>query len=168
MRNNRLGWEDYNMLLAVAASLRSPDPNTQVGAYICTTMNRPLSNGYNGLPRGIEPDSISWAREHEDPLQTKYPFIAHAEKNAILNSTTSVTGAKLYVTLHPCHGCAIDVIQSGITEVIYLNNPYKDQWQTRAADRMLREAGIKVRQHTWDLRLMTINVQDLIVKIFGG
>ena len=168
MRTDRLDWEDYNMLLACVASLRSPDPNTQVGAYICTRENKPLSNGYNGVPRGIDPHDIPWARENEDPLLTKYPFIAHAEKNAILNSTSSVAGARLFVTMHPCNGCAIDIIQSGITEVIYLNNPYQDQWQTKAANIMLHEAGVKVRKHAWDTNLMARNVQELINKLFGG
>ena len=57
MRTDRLDWDDYNMWLACTAAMRSPDPNTQVGAYICTMENKPLSNGYNGTPRNIDPNS---------------------------------------------------------------------------------------------------------------
>jgi dCMP deaminase len=164
MREGRIDWDDYNMLLAVTASLRSPDPNTQVGAYICTRDNKPLSLGYNGTPRGIDPASIPWAREHADPLQTKYPWIAHAEKNAILNAATLVRGAKLYVTLHPCNSCAIDLIQAGISEVAYLHNPYRDQWQTIASVKMLEAAGVKVYQHIWHVNIDK-NMKELLAKL---
>jgi dCMP deaminase len=136
------------MIQALIASMRSPDPNTQVGAYICSEYNRPLGLGYNGLPRGIEPDSIDWAREGE-PQFTKYPYIVHAEKNAIFNSNSSLKGSKLYVTLHPCNNCALDIIQAGISEVLYLANPYKDLWQTECAKWMLSETKIKVGQFQW-------------------
>jgi dCMP deaminase len=149
------------MMLACTAALRSPDPNTQVGAYICNTANKPISSGYNGTPRGIDPETIPWEREG-DPLKTKYPFVAHAEKNAILNATTSVAGGKLYVTMYPCNGCAIDIIQAGISEIIFLTNPYKDLWQTKAAAWMLEQAGVQVRQHKWDRLLIKQNLERFL------
>ena len=83
-----------------------PDPSTQVGACIVDDSKRIVGIGYNGLPRGVPDDAISWAREAESPLDTKYPFVAHAEMNAILNkNSASVTGATIYVALFPCNEC---------------------------------------------------------------
>ena len=158
MKHDRRCWNDYNMLLACVAALRSPDPNTQVGAYICDVHNRPISNGYNGTPRGIDPEDIPWDRKNEDPLKTKYPYIAHAEKNAILNSISPVTGANLFVTMYPCSGCAIDIIQAGIVSVTYLNNPYATEWQTQAAAWMFKKANIYVHQHEW----VSSRVKDIL------
>ena len=53
-------------------------------------------------------------------LDTKYAYVFHAEANAILNATTNVKNASIYVTLFPCNECAKLIIQSGIKEVIYL------------------------------------------------
>jgi len=140
------------MLLALVTSQRSPDPSTQVGAYICDTMNRNLSTGYNSVPRGIDPESISWERQAEDEFDTKYPFIVHAERNAVLNAYGSVHGAKLYVTIRPCHDCAKTIIQAGISEVIWLGDPKLDVWSrsVEEGDKLLRVAGVKVRRHEWE------------------
>ena len=149
MNKDRLCWNDYNMLQALTIASRSPDPNTQVGSYICTQGNKPVASGYNGLPRGMAPQSIPWARQAHDPLDTKYPYIAHAEKNAISNATGPLEGAKLFVTLHPCNTCAIDIAQAGITDIWYLENPYEDLWQTKAAVRILTSADIRVKRFRW-------------------
>lgn len=52
--------------------------------------------GYNGFPRGCSDSKLPWAKSSEDgdPLQTKYPYVCHAEMNAILNKNgASVAGA---------------------------------------------------------------------------
>jgi len=149
-RKERLNWQDYHMLQALVAAQRSPDPNTQVGACIVDIKNRTLGLGYNGFPRGISTSQFPWEREGKDPLKTKYPFVVHAEKNAIYNANSSVAGGTLYVTMYPCNECAKDIIQAGIKEVRYLTNPYKDEWFTRAADRMFQNLDIITIQHKWD------------------
>lgn len=130
------------MLLAKVTAMRSQDPNTQVGACIISQENRVLGLGYNGPPRGVE--DIPWERENADPLLTKYPYIVHAEVNAILNANSSVNNGIVYVTLYPCCECTKFMIQSGIKKVVYLANPYKDQWQTKASAHMLDAVGIEV------------------------
>jgi dCMP deaminase len=144
------------MLLALVASQRSPDPSTQVGAYICNTLNRNVSTGYNGTPRGIDPETIPWARHAKSEWETKYPYIVHAERNAILNAEGPVQGAKLYVTIRPCHECAKEIIQAGIGEVICLGDPNPDVWLETAkfASELLIQAGIRVRMHQWDQQRM--------------
>lgn len=150
MREDRLNWNDYHMLLALVAAQRSPDPNTQVGACIVDKSNRILGLGYNGFPRGISTQQFPWNREGP-PLETKYPYVVHAEKNAIYNANKSVIGSKLYVTHFPCNECAKDIIQAGIKEIHYLSNPYKDEWSTKASDKMFQVLDIVTIQHQWDI-----------------
>ena len=132
------------MGVALLAAKRSKDPSTQVGACIVDEHNIIISTGYNGLPIGCSDDEYSWAREGED---TKYQYVVHAELNTILNATgKSLRGAKLYVSLFPCNECAKAIIQSGITEVIYLSDKYAHTQSTRTSRRMLASAGVSTRQ----------------------
>ena len=145
-RKDYISWDEYFMGVAILSGMRSKDPNSQVGCCIVSQDNKILSMGYNGFPTGCSDDTFPWEREGE-PLDTKYLYVAHSELNAILNySGGSLAGAKLYVSLFPCNECAKAIIQSGITEVIYLSNKYKDTPETRASKRMLEAAGVKLTQ----------------------
>ena len=62
-RNDYISWDEYFMGVAKLASLRSKDPNSQVGACIVGQDNKILSLGYNGFPRGCSDDEFPWARE---------------------------------------------------------------------------------------------------------
>ncbi|MDO4459175.1 MAG: dCMP deaminase family protein [Clostridia bacterium] len=144
-RENYISWDDYFMAVAILSSMRSKDPNTQVGACIVGSDNIIISMGYNGFPKGCSDDEFPWAREGDD---TKYPFVVHAELNAILNANgKSLRGAKLYVDLFPCNECAKAIIQSGISEVVYLSDKYKGAPNMLASRRMLNAAGIKLTQY---------------------
>ena len=132
------------MGVALLAAQRSKDPNTQVGACIVDDSKRILSTGYNGFPLGCSDDDFPWSRSG-DETETKYPYVVHAELNAILNSSgKNLHGAKLYVALFPCNECAKAIIQSGISEVVYLSDKYKDTPLTKASRRMLETAGVKL------------------------
>ena len=149
MSNKRQGyisWDEYFMGVALLAAQRSKDPNTQVGACIVDDNNRILSTGYNGFPQGCSDDDFPWGRD-ASAGETKYPFVVHAELNAILNTRgKSLVGAKVYVGLFPCNECAKAIIQAGIKEVIYLSDKYADTPSTVNSKRMLRAAGIKLRK----------------------
>ena len=84
-RKDYLSWDQYFMGVALLSAMRSKDPGTQVGACIVSPQNRVVSVGYNGLPFGCSDDEFPWSREGEF-LDTKYPYVCHAELNAILNS----------------------------------------------------------------------------------
>lgn len=152
-RQEYISWDDYFMGIALLAAKRSKDPNTQVGACIVSgnnpnglNHNTILSVGYNGLPIGCSDDQFPWEREG-DFLDTKYPFVVHAELNAILNARgKSLVGAKIYVALFPCNECCKAIIQSGIREVIYLSNKYADSDAVKASTRMFEAAGVKLTQ----------------------
>ena len=145
-RKNYISWDEYFMGVALLAAERSKDPNTQVGACIVDDQNRILSTGYNGFPQGCSDDEFPWAREGAEG-ETKYQFVVHAELNAILNSRgKNLTGSKLYVGLFPCNECAKAIIQSGVAEVVYLSDKYRNTPGTIASRRMLNAAGIKLTQ----------------------
>ena len=132
------------MGVALLAAKRSKDPNTQVGACIVDSNNIILSTGYNGFPYGCSDDLYPWERTGKD---TKYSHVVHAELNAILNARgKNLKGARLYVDLFPCNECAKAIIQSGISEIVYLYNKYADTPATIASRRMLTSAGVKLTQ----------------------
>ena len=145
-RRDYLNWDDYFMGLAILSAQRSKDPNSQVGACIVDGNNKIVGIGYNGFPIGCSDDELPWAREAASALDTKYPYVCHAELNAILNTNIADTsGCRLYVTLFPCNECAKLVIQSGIREIIFLSDKYRDTDSNRAARRMFDMAGVKCR-----------------------
>ena len=142
---DNISWDEYFMGMAVLSALRSKDPNTKVGAVIVSPDNKVISIGYNGMPRQIDEEKLSWNRG--EGLDSKYLYVCHAEFNAILNTQMGGTlkGATLYVTLFPCNECAKAVIQTGIKEIVYLNDKYADQTIFIASRKMLELAGVKLR-----------------------
>ena len=125
--------------------ITSKDPSTQVGACIANPDKKVVGIGYNGLPIGCSDDDFPWGREGEF-LDTKYPFVCHAEQNAILNSIKSLKNCTIYVGLFPCHECAKAIIQSGIIEVVYLSDKYQDTPSNAASKKMFEAAGVKYRK----------------------
>lgn len=113
MLRNRLNWDDYFMVQALWAKVRSPDTSTQCGCVIVDKRGRPVGQGYNGYPRGVDDDKMPQTRPE------KYPPILHAEENAILNSIGNLEGATVYVTGPPCIHCWAHIIQKGIKRVVY-------------------------------------------------
>ena len=103
-RKDYISWDEYFMGVALLSAQRSKDSNTQVGACIVSPENKILSVGYNGMPTGCRDDDMPWERDG-DRLKTKYPFVCHAELNAILNSGSPLKGSRLYVSLFPCNEC---------------------------------------------------------------
>ena len=144
-RQGYLSWDEYFMGVALLSAQRSKDPNTQVGACIINEQRKIVGIGYNGLPIGCSDDEFPWAREGEF-LETKYPYMCHAELNAILNkSNTDLQACCIYVTLFPCHECAKVIIQSGIREVVYLADRYSDSDSVKASRIMFDTAGVTCR-----------------------
>ena len=145
-REGYLCWDDYFMSVALLSGKRSKDPNTQVGACIVNKNNVIESIGYNGLPKGCSDDEFPWEKEGE-MLNTKYPFVVHAELNAILNAKgKDLSGCKIYVALFPCNECAKAISQSGISEVVYLSDKYSNTDSVKASKMMFKCAGVELRQ----------------------
>ena len=140
-RTDYISWDEYFMGVAMLAARRSKDPSTQVGACIVSQDNIIISTGYNGMPKGCSDDEFPWEREG---AETKYPYVVHAELNAILNANgRDLRGSKRYVALFPCNECAKAIIQSGVKEVVYLSDKYDGTPMNLASKRMLDAAGVK-------------------------
>jgi dCMP deaminase len=136
-RTDYITWDDYFMGIAILSSFRSKDPNSQVGACIVSPQNKIVGIGYNGFPIGCSDDELPWTREADCPYNTKYPYVCHAELNAIMNKNAAdLAGCTLYVTLFPCNECAKLIIQSSIRRIVYLSDKYHDSESSRAARRM--------------------------------
>lgn len=105
----------------------------QVGALLVKD-KMIISDGYNGTPSGFE-------NVCEDDLNKTYPYVLHAEANAITKvarSNNSSDGATLYVTASPCIECAKLIIQSGIKRVVY-----SELYHTPDGLELLKRAGIE-------------------------
>ncbi len=153
-RTDYISWDEYFMGIAILAAKRSKDPNTQVGACIVSQDNIIISTGYNGMPKGCSDDEFPWEREGE---QTKYAYVVHAELNAILNANgRDLRGSRVYVALFPCNECAKAIIQSGVKEVVYLSDKYKDTMGNLASKRMLMAAGVKITKLQTQLKELTL------------
>ena len=156
-RTDYINWDEYFMGIAMLAAKRSKDPNTQVGACIVSQDNIIISTGYNGMPKGCSDDIFPWDREGQQDM-TKYPYVVHAELNAILNANgRDLRGSRIYVALFPCNECAKAIIQSGVAEVLYLSDKYKDTMLNMVSKKMLDAAGVKYTKLTTSLESITLD-----------
>lgn len=145
-RSDYIGWDEYFMGVAILSAQRSKDPSTRVGACIVNADRKIVGVGYNGFPRGCGDDVFPWAREG-DFLDTKYPYVCHAELNAILNAISrDLSGCVIYVALFPCNECAKAIVQSGIVEVVYLEDKYAETDEVKASKLIFSHAGVKLRR----------------------
>ncbi len=145
-RENYISWDEYFMGVALLSACRSKDPNTQVGACIVNDKNKIVGAGYNGLPIGCSDDEFNWEKQGAF-LDTKYPYVCHAELNAILNNIgMDLKGCKIYTALFPCNECTKAIIQSGITEVIFLSDKYEGSDVFKASKLMLDKSGVSYRK----------------------
>ncbi len=163
-REDYISWDEYFMGVSLLASMRSKDPSTQVGACIVNENNKIMSVGYNGFPLGCSDDEFPWERTGNSSIDTKYPFVCHAELNAILNNAGApLQGCSIYVALFPCNECAKAIIQSGIKKVLYLSDKYKDTDGVKASKKMFDAAGVEYRQLTMTHKEIVISFDETLI-----
>lgn len=159
-RNDYICWDDYFMGIAILSAQRSKDPNSQVGACIANAHNKIVGIGYNGFPLGCSDDELPWAREADNACDTKYPYVCHAELNAIMNKNAAgLDGCHIYTTLFPCNECTKLIIQSGIRRVIFLSDKYHDSESCRASRRMMDMAGVEYVAFKPAIKCLTIDFE---------
>ena len=154
-RENVLSWQEAFMLQAVVIAGRSKDPSSQVGACIVDETNHILSLGYNGTPYSWKDDTFPWGRKAEKEYYTKYPYVIHAEMNALLSykgDNKSLEGATVYVTLFPCSNCAKALVQKGVKKVVYLSDKYKDTDDNIAAKICFDNCGVEYEEFNPELQ----------------
>lgn len=144
-RKDYISWDEYFMGVAKLSARRSKDPNTQVGACIVSPTKKIIGIGYNGLPWGCNDDEFPWDNKGNF-IDTKYPYVVHAEANAIINATNDLSNSSLYVSLFPCHECMKLIIQAGIKEIVYEDNKYEGTESNVASVKMANAAGLKLRK----------------------
>jgi dCMP deaminase len=147
--NKQIEWDAYFMNIAILASLRSKD-TTKVGAVIVHD-KKIVGVGYNGFPSGIDESKLPTGRDGEW-LNTKYPFVVHAELNAILNTVQhDISGSSLYVTLFPCCRCMSTILQKRVSEIVYLSDKHHDEPEYIASRRLLKLSNVIARQYDGEI-----------------
>lgn len=150
-----LDWDDYFMLMAMIVSQRSKDPSTQVGAIIVSADNVVVGTGYNGPAKGIDANKIPWDREG-DFVGTKYPYVRHAEENAVasaLRRVPNLKGCKVYSTLFPCHKCANELVHHDCRDIFYLKDRSEESFV--ASKIILDEVGANYKQYLVEKKRLT-------------
>jgi len=128
--------------MAQCASLRSDDEETKAGAIIVNKNNRIVATGYNGTPKGT-----NLPKTRPD----KYPYMVHAEENAMLFAPENLTGHRIYLygLPCPCNVCARMMIQKGIEEVIVVNPETKkgsNNWNYDSTYEMFKQVNMGFRE----------------------
>ncbi len=111
----KIEWDHFFLLEAINWAKRSHDPQTQCGCVLVKD-KRMISTGYNGFISEIDDSVLPNMRPY------KYPWMIHAEKNAVCNCARegiATKGATAYITSQPCNGCHQMLWQAGIVKVVY-------------------------------------------------
>ncbi len=144
-----ISWDQYFMLQAILAGFKSKDPSTKVGSIIVDNDNRQVSMGYNGFIAGIDEGRLTWNKDKNDPFEDqKYGYVVHSEANAILVSSRSLKGCRMYVTLFPCNECAKLIASKKLSEVIFLTYKESHKESNNVAKKIFDLCNIKYRQLT--------------------
>ncbi len=146
----RPSWDEYFMLQAELAKLRSNCVARQVGAVIVRG-HRQLATGYNGTPPGVKNCFEGGCERCQARLDGSVVsgealercMCSHAEANAIMHCAilgigAGTDGAVLYTTLAPCLECTKMAVTIGIRRFVCLD-PYPE-----AVHGLLEEAGVEL------------------------
>ncbi len=124
---NRMSWDEYFMEITKLVASRSTCDRALVGCVLVNSDNRIVSTGYNGSVAGNPHcDDVGHTMREGHCIAT-----IHAEMNALLycaKEGISVKGCKAYVTHFPCLNCTKALIQSGISEIYYLESYRIDEY----------------------------------------
>ena len=138
---SRPNWTDYFLGLAKVVSQRSHDSQTQHGCVITDKNHRILGLGYNGFPRGLDDKLLPNTRPE------KYPWMIHAERNALSNCIIRPENGIAYVTGQCCNDCIMALWQEGVTKVIMCKNHGTHLFDNNAQkrfDTFVEMSGIKI------------------------
>ena len=150
---DRIDLDEAYMQMAEVWAKRSKANRLQVGALIVKD-EQIISDGYNGMPRGMEGDDEVCEFWWVDPdnttpgytgeMKTK-PMLLHAESNALMklakNGGKGADGATLYTKYSPCPECSKLIKQAKIARVVY-----RHAYRLSEGVEMLRKLGVEVHQ----------------------
>ena len=146
----RPSWDEYFMLQAELAKLRSNCMTRHVGAVIVRN-HRQIATGYNGTPPGVKNCFEGGCKRCQLRMEGKIESGAaldrclcnHAEANAIMHCAilgieAGTEGAILYTTFVPCLECTKMAITIGIKKIICLDSYPETDFG------LIAEAGVEV------------------------
>jgi len=147
----RPGWDEYFMLQAELAKLRSNCMVRKVGAVIVRD-HRQLATGYNGTPPGVRNCYEGGCKRCKLRKEGKVGsgemlercLCSHAEANAIMHCAilgieAGASGAILYTTLVPCLECTKMAITIGIKKIVCLDSYPETDYG------LIQEAGVEIK-----------------------
>ena len=140
-----LSWEEYVIGYSKIMSMRSKDPNNQVGAVIVDDDKRIISSGYNGMISGCSDKEFPWTKISENSYDTKYPYVIPAEANAIFQAqkrSVDLRGTSIYTKFFPYRNCANAIAQVGIKHVYYTDDKYNNTLDSKDAKIIFDCAGV--------------------------
>jgi len=122
--------DTYYMGIAIAVREKANCRGNRVGAVLVLE-NRVIATGYNGVPEGMKNCLEGGCLRCRNP-KGRFPsgtgydlcICVHAEQNALLSAARfgiSVQGATLYTTMQPCFGCAKELLQAHVKQIVYLH-----------------------------------------------
>jgi dCMP deaminase len=144
----RPDWSDYYLGLAKVVSRRSHDKHTKHGCIITNQDNMVLGQGYNGFPHGLDDKNLPLDRPD------KYPWMIHAERNALSNCTVRPANGIAYVTGQSCTSCIMSLWQEGIKKVVMIDDhgtKLFDEESQKIFDTFVKMSGIVVYKTTPNL-----------------
>jgi len=146
----RPSWDEYFMLQAELAKLRSNCIVKKVGAVIVRG-NRQIATGYNGTPPGVKNCHEGGCERCADRIAGRIQsgegltrcLCNHAESNAILHCAilgieAGVQDATLYSTLIPCRECTKMAVTIGIRRFVFIGEYAEDDMGP------VRETGVEM------------------------
>lgn len=140
-KHKQLRYDIAYMKMAQEFAELSYAERAKVGCVIVSSEGQIISQGYNGMPAGM--DNCCEHMDAEGNLVTNIEVL-HAESNAITKCAkwgSSTENCTIYVTLSPCIECAKLIIQAGIRRVVY-----KEKYRNADSIKLLMNAGITVEQ----------------------
>ena len=142
-KDHRPSWDNVWANVASNISERSYDPRYKVGAIVVASDNtQVLSVGYNGNYSG-GPNEV----DSQTPGESGF---IHAEINALLKLDYNNPKDKvMYLTLSPCKMCSKAIVNSGISEVVYL-----EEYRDLSGLKILEESGVKCRRYLEDAEVL--------------
>lgn len=143
-------WDEYFMLQAELAKLRSNCISRQVGAVIVLE-HRQIATGYNGTPPGVKNCFEGGCRRCQLRMEGKIAsgesldrcICNHAEANAIMHCailgvSSGTKNATLYTTFVTCLECSKMAITIGIKRIVCLDFYPETDYQ------LLKDAKVEV------------------------
>lgn len=161
--------EKYTNLMIIAklyANKFSDDPSTRVGAVFVDDNYQILSIGCNHSPYSMRLNNkperqreLLTNKLNETGKKMKYPWIEHAERNAIFNAEkngTILTNSICITTLVPCIDCTRAILSVGVKQIYTFVPEGESKWikDYAISKKLIDEANIPVT-------ILTIKENDL-------